>query len=119
MVGRRKLSDPSLNHIFNALSIGVQFTLSFQLTNFGLKCLPTLYWNGTVMSKVIGKLRIKESSKNLFTSQTLLNWAIHTSLIQKRSSHSYQNTICVLTVFFVTQDYYSWVSVTVDLILQH
>ena len=40
MVGRRKLPDPSLNHIFNALSIGVQYTLSFQLTNFGLKCLP-------------------------------------------------------------------------------
>ena len=39
MVGRRKLPNPSLNHIFNALSIGVQYTLLFQLTNFGLKCL--------------------------------------------------------------------------------
>ena len=39
MVSRRKLPDSSLNHIFNALSIGVQYTLSFQLTNFGLKCL--------------------------------------------------------------------------------
>ena len=39
MVGRRKLPDPLLNRIFNALSIGVQYTLSFQLTNFGLKCL--------------------------------------------------------------------------------
>ena len=39
MVGRRKLPDPSLNRIFNALSIGVQYTLSFQWTNFGLKCL--------------------------------------------------------------------------------
>ena len=39
MIGRRKLLDPSLNCIFNALSIGVQFTLSFQWTNFGLKCL--------------------------------------------------------------------------------
>ena len=39
MVGHRKLPDPSLNHIFNALSIGVQYTHSFQLTNFGLKCL--------------------------------------------------------------------------------
>ena len=37
MVGRRKLPDPSLN--FNALSIGVQYTLSFEWTNFGLKCL--------------------------------------------------------------------------------
>ena len=36
---RRKLPDPSLNSIFNALSIGVQYTLSFRWTNFGLKCL--------------------------------------------------------------------------------
>ena len=39
MVGRRKLAEPSLNHIFNALLIGVQYPLSVQLTNFGLKCL--------------------------------------------------------------------------------
>ena len=39
MVGRRKLSGPSLNHTFNALSIGVQHTLSFQWPDFGLKCL--------------------------------------------------------------------------------
>ena len=39
MVGRRKLPDPSLNHIFNLLSVGAQYTVSFQLTNFGLKCL--------------------------------------------------------------------------------
>ena len=42
MVGGRKLPYPSLNHIFNALSIGVQYTLSFQWSNFGLKCL--LQW---------------------------------------------------------------------------
>ena len=39
MVGHRKLSDPLLNRIFNALLTGVQHTLSFQWTNFGLKCL--------------------------------------------------------------------------------
>ena len=39
MVGRRKLPDPSLNHIFNDLSIGLQYTLSFQWFNFGLKFL--------------------------------------------------------------------------------
>ena len=39
MTGRRKLSDPSLNRIFNVLSIGVQYMFSFQWTNFGLKCL--------------------------------------------------------------------------------
>ena len=42
MIGRRKLYDPSLIHIFNALSIGVQYTLSFQGTNFDLKCLLKL-----------------------------------------------------------------------------
>ena len=39
MVYRKKLPDPSWNCIFNALSIGAQYTLSFQWTNFGLKCL--------------------------------------------------------------------------------
>ena len=39
MVGSRKLFDPLMNHILNALSIGVQYMLSFQLNNFCLKCL--------------------------------------------------------------------------------
>ena len=39
MVYRKKLPDPSWNCIFNALSIGAQYTLSCQWTNFGLKCL--------------------------------------------------------------------------------
>ena len=39
MVGRKKLPYPSLNRIFNALSISVQYTLSCQWFNFGLKCL--------------------------------------------------------------------------------
>ena len=42
MVGRRNLPNPSLNHIFNALLTGVQYTLSFQSTNFGLKWLTKL-----------------------------------------------------------------------------
>ena len=47
MVGRRKLPDPSLNCIFNALPIGVQYTLSFQWTNFRLKCLLCLMFSIT------------------------------------------------------------------------
>ena len=40
MVGRRKLPDHSLNRIFfNATLLSVQYTLWFQWTNFGLKCL--------------------------------------------------------------------------------
>ena len=46
MVGRRKLPDPLLNHILNVLSIGVQYTLSFELTNFGLKYLIIDAWQG-------------------------------------------------------------------------
>ena len=38
-VGRRKLTVPLLNRIFNALSIGVQYTFLFQWINIGLKCL--------------------------------------------------------------------------------
>ena len=45
MVGCRKLPDSSMNHILNALSIGVKYTLSFQLTNFGLKCLLLTYFH--------------------------------------------------------------------------
>ena len=36
VVGRRKLLDLLLNHVFNALSICVQYTLSFQWKKFGL-----------------------------------------------------------------------------------
>ena len=46
MVGRRELLDPSLDRIFNVQSIGVQYTLSFQWTNFGLKWL----WSWTFSS---------------------------------------------------------------------
>ena len=55
MVGRRKLPDPLFNHIFNALLIGVQYTLSFQLTNIGLKCLHLVSW--------IWKIRLEKSRK--------------------------------------------------------
>ena len=39
IVGRRKLPDPSLNCILNALSIRIKYTLPLQWTNFSLKCL--------------------------------------------------------------------------------
>ena len=49
-----------------------------------------------------------------------LDWAIYTSLIQKRLSHSYQSKQpYVFYGLFVTQDFYSCVSVTVDLVLQY
>ena len=47
-----------------------------------------------------------------------LDWTIHTSLIQKRLSHSYQSKHDTWSYdFVVTHDYYDCVSVTVDLVL--
>ena len=63
MVGRRKLPDPSLNRIFNALLIGVQYTLSFQWTNFGLKCLLE-WWNNKI--KVLPR-RFQQRLENVNT----------------------------------------------------
>ena len=41
MVGHRKL-DLSMNNIFNVLSVGLHYTLSFKWPNFDLKCLVTV-----------------------------------------------------------------------------
>ena len=41
-VGHRKLPDPSMNNIFNVLSIDLQYTQSFKRPDFGLKCLVTI-----------------------------------------------------------------------------
>ena len=49
-----------------------------------------------------------------------LVWAINTSLIQKRLSHSYQSKHYMWFYdFFVTQNYYNCDSVSVDLVLQY
>ena len=50
----------------------------------------------------------------------LFDWAIHTSLVQKIPFDSYQTKhhMCFYDIF-VTQDCYSCVSVTVDLVLQY
>ena len=42
IVGRRKLPDPSMNIIFNVLSIALQYIVSFKRPDFGLKCLVTI-----------------------------------------------------------------------------
>ena len=42
IVGPRKLSDPSMNKIFNILSIVLQYTFSFKRPDFGLKYLVTI-----------------------------------------------------------------------------
>ena len=49
-----------------------------------------------------------------------LDWAIHTFLIQKRLSHSYQSKRYMWYYdFLVTQDYYNCVSASVGFVLQY
>ena len=42
VVGCIKLPNPSLNDLFNLLSIDLQYSLSFEWPDFGLKCLLTV-----------------------------------------------------------------------------
>ena len=66
MVGRRKMPDPSLNCIFNALSPGLQYTLSLQWTNSDLKCLfigDHGYQNFLVFSSVLSSLILDSNKK--------------------------------------------------------
>ena len=61
MVGRRKLPHPSLNRLFNALSIGIKYTLSFQWTNFDMKCLQ-------ILSKLRLTLTLNRQTKHVVLS---------------------------------------------------
>ena len=73
MVGRRKLPDTSLNRIFNVLSIGVQYTLSFQGTNFGLKCLFLKTPQKTLLKHLIIKPFDLINTIPLTRTKTLVN----------------------------------------------
>ena len=46
MVSRRKLPDPSLGNVFNHLSIGLRYTLSFEWSDIGLTYLVTVLLKG-------------------------------------------------------------------------
>ena len=46
VVSRRKLFDPSLGNVFNLLSIGLRYTLSFEWSDFSLKYLVTVMLKG-------------------------------------------------------------------------
>ena len=46
MVSRRKLPDPSLGNVFNHLSIGLRYTLSFEWSDIGLTYLVTVMLKG-------------------------------------------------------------------------
>ena len=62
MVSCRKLRGCSLNRIFNALSIGLQYTLSFEWPGFGLKWLVTVRPKGQSPT-------VKASLCNIFNSE--------------------------------------------------
>ena len=74
MVGRRKLPDPSLNCIFNALSIGVQYMLSFQWSNFGLKC---LFMCSMFFVKTCSLVKTKSCSKKMKTFTSSMSSRFH------------------------------------------
>ena len=57
MVRHRRLPKPSLNRIFIALLISVQYTLSFHWTNFGLKDLIKL--KGLFINKLAFSIQTK------------------------------------------------------------
>ena len=62
-IGRTELCYSSMNNIFNALSIGLENTLSFKWTNFGLKCLVPITSNGLSLKF---KATVWNISKSLF-----------------------------------------------------
>ena len=66
MIGRKKPSDPSMNNVFNVLSIGLQYTFSFKWPDFGLKCLVTVTPEGQ-------SLKFKASVRNIPISETSRN----------------------------------------------
>ena len=65
-IGRRKPSDPSMNNIFNVLSIGLQNSFSFRWPDFDLKCLVTMTEKGHSLKfkAIIWKISIPESARN-------------------------------------------------------
>ena len=63
IIGRRKLCDSSMNNIFNILSIGLRYTLSFKWIDFGLMCLVKITSKGQ-------SLKFKASVWNIPNSET-------------------------------------------------
>ena len=67
MTSRRKLSDPSVNNIFNVLSIDLQYTLPFKLPDLGVKCLVTI-------TPKYQSLKFKASIRNIPIFETGRNY---------------------------------------------
>ena len=58
MVRCRKLPDLSLNNIFSALAIGLQYTLSFKWSDSVLKCRITIMPKGQSLKLKVGVLNV-------------------------------------------------------------
>ena len=67
MTGRRKPSDPSVNNIFNVLSIDLQYAHPFKWPDFGLKCLVTI-------TTKYQSLKFKASIRNIPIFETGRNY---------------------------------------------
>ena len=80
MIGRKKLSDHSMNNIFNILSIGLQYTLSFKWPDFGLKCGATITPKGQSIKfkAIVRHFPISETGRNCNSLFELVdgNWIV-------------------------------------------
>ena len=116
MVGRRKLPDPSLNCTFNVLPIGVQYTFSFQWTNFGLKCLVINYESrcsiesssNTKISVLLTKAKVLVWPFEMFTFCNFAHRKFKISLTYKDPPYTFW--LLVFRLFF-------YGALTVDVIL--
>lgn len=114
-LGPKKLADPLLNPIFNGLSGGVEYMLSFQWTKFGLKCLvislPTKSKILFILAKnsfgfhkthIRTELSVRPDSCfiSLFAIITLwVNLFIYTSFIKRILLIIWQEDICAVVPF--------------------
>ena len=69
MIDSRKLSDSSMNNIFNRLSVGLQHALSFKWPDFGLKCFFAITPKGQSFKckTVVWNISISETGRNLYS----------------------------------------------------
>ena len=90
MVARRKLSEISLNRIFNALSIGVQYSLSFQWTNFEKPGKFSKFQTAPLLLNLLGRLEAIRGQWKL-KALILSLLSLKSIKIQYTSYHSIQS----------------------------
>ena len=78
-----------------------------------------LYWNGSIMSKAAGKLGQSSLQTKLPHKLVRRDKECNLHRYKRDLSQLSVNAPCVFLQFFVTQDYYSCVSITNALVLQY